>query len=384
MPSVVTARLAAWCGRTLTTLALAAAVVVLAAPPAGAHGVGGLQPSDYRTVLHGFSPPVPGLSAHMVNSGTKIELRNTSRVTVTVLGYAGEPYLRIGPGGVLENARSPAVFLNRSSIPTQTPPARFDAHAPPEWKRISTSPVARWHDHRSHWMGSGNPPAVDAHPGRPQVVIPNFSVPMRLLDGRAGKQDPAGGIVALRGDVVYAPGPSPFPWVAGALVVGALVVGLSRTAAWRWVLAAALAIVAGSETAHVVGAWTASTAPSVSRLGASGYSIAGIAVALAAAAMLARRDPWTAIPAVLVAGLFVAIAGGLTDITALSRSQIPTTLDPDVARALVVLALGVGTGLVVAAALRLRRPVPIGGPARGSRRGREIECHGAPPSRVAG
>jgi hypothetical protein len=58
----------------------------------------------------------------------------------------------------------------------------------------------------------------------------------------------------------------------------------------------------------------------------------------------------------LIAGLFVLVAGGLADVTTLTRSQLPSTLPDDVARLTVTVALGLGAGLVVAAATRLRPP----------------------------
>ena len=45
--------------------------------------------------------------------------------------------------GTWENARSPAVFLNRSRIPTkEAPHGQYDAKAAPEWRKISDAPVA--------------------------------------------------------------------------------------------------------------------------------------------------------------------------------------------------------------------------------------------------
>ncbi len=63
-------------------------------------------------------------------------------------------------------------------------------------------------------------------------------------------------------------------------------------------------------------------------------------------------------PAVLVAGLFVFVAGGLADFTTLTRSQVPTTLPDVIARLTVTIALGLGLGLVIAAGMRLRAPPP--------------------------
>ena len=78
---------------------------------------------------------------------------------------------------------------------------------------------------------------------------------------------------------------------------------------------------------------------------------------------LLRRGLHAAAPLVLVAGLFVALAGGLADVTVLTRSQLPTTLPYGVARAIVAVALGLGAGLTIVGALRLRPEPPLVGAA---------------------
>jgi hypothetical protein len=146
--------------------------------------------------------------------------------------------------------------------------------------------------------------------------------------------------------------------VLGALAVALFVVGLSRTRVWRWALAAALGVVLVSETAHVVGNWTATTASFATKIGASVYSIGGIALALVALVWLLIRPPSDAIPAVLFAGLVVAVAGGLADLGTLTHSQLPTEVPATVARLEVALALGLGVGLAASAAFRLRPSAP--------------------------
>jgi hypothetical protein len=331
--------------RLAAVAALALALVVPGATPAEAHGVGGLEPTNYETRVDGIAPPTNGLEAKVVDLD-QIELRNDTARTVTVIGYGREPYLRIGPDGVWENRRSPAVFLNRTRIPERAVPHGYDADARPEWRRVSDEPVAVWHDHRAHWMGSSDPPAVRDEPGRVHVVIPDWTIPLRY----EGKR------LEITGDALWVPGPSPWPWVLGAVGLAVLVALLCRTRLWVTVMELALLVLVVSEAVHVVGAWQASTASVGSRLLASIYSFGGIVVSGLAFVWLRRKDPWAATPAVLVAGLFVFVAGGLADITTLTRSQVPTTLPVGVSRLTVMIALGLGAGLVVAAAGRLRAP----------------------------
>ncbi|MGZ4688574.1 MAG: hypothetical protein ACXWAY_03030 [Acidimicrobiia bacterium] len=348
--------------RALTRATSAAGLVIVflvaTAAPAFAHGVGGLQPTNYETTVSGISPPMAGLHARAIDQGTSIELRNTSRHEVVVLGYQGEPYLRLGPSGTWQNARSPAVFLNRSKVPTHSAPhGRYDAKAAPEWKQISSKPVARWHDHRTHWMGTEDPPNVRRDPGVTHVVIRDWKIPLRS-DGRK---------LAVTGNAYWIPGPSPWPWIVGALGLAVAVVALCRTRAWVKVMQVSLAVLIVSETIHVAGAWQATTASIGSRALSSIYSIGGVIVCVLALVWVRRRDPWAATPAVLIAGLFVLVAGGLADVTALTRSQLPTSLPDGLARLTVTIALGVGGGLVIAAAARLRAPQSPARPAPASR-----------------
>lgn len=348
-------------GRAIARAAAAAGLslvfLVGTAGPADAHGIGGLEPTNYETTVTGIEPPVDGLHVRAIDLGASIELRNDTRNDVLVFGYRGEPYLRIGPRGTFENARSPAAFLNRSRIPTRdAPPDRYDAEAPPQWRKVSNAPVASWHDHRTHWMATQDPTTVRRDPGSVHVVIRDWSVPLRF-QGRT---------VNVTGDTRWVPGPSPWPWVIGAVVLAIMVVALARTRAWARVMQVTLGVLIVSETIHVVGAWPAANASAGSRALASIYSIGGIIVAVLALGWLRRGDPWTATPAVLVAGVFVFIAGGLADVTTLTRSQLPTTLPDAVARLTVTMALGLGLGLVIAAAVRLRPP-PAPRPTEGAK-----------------
>jgi hypothetical protein len=325
----------------------ALAAVVVSAQPAGAHGVGGIQPSNFETTVDGTTPRVHGLTVRPIDLGNELELSNDSGAEVVVLGYQGEPYLRVGPRGVFENRRSPATYLNRTRDGKTHVPADADPTAAPEWNRIGSGTVARWHDHRAHWMGTDDPPEVARAPDQ-RHLVDHWSFQMRR-----GSQD-----ITVTGDLLWVPGPSPWGWVLGALAVAALVVALSRTRVWQWVLVGALGVLVVSETAHVVGTWIATTAPFASKLGASVYSIGGIVLAVVALVWLLVRPPSNAIPAVLFAGLIIVVAGGLADLTMLTHSQLPTDVPAPIARIEVMLALGLGAGLAASAALRLRPPAP--------------------------
>lgn len=340
-------------GAVVVVLVLVVVILVTTAAPASAHGLGGLRPTNYETVRQSVTPPVAGLHLHVTDLGTKVELVNDTGRDVVVLGYDGEPYLRVGPKGVFENTRSPATYLNRSTTISSSPPKRADPKAAPVWRMVSSATTARWHDHRTHFMGTDDPPEVARDPGQRRVVD-NWQIPMRL----------GGAPVVARGEIIYVPPPSPWPWVLGAVMLAALAFVLSRARAWRTVLVGVLGVLTIAELLHVVGSWDASTAAFGTKLGESVYSLAGIALGLVGLGWIWHKGVESAVPLVLVATIFLFVAGGLADVTSLANSQVPSTFPAAVARLLVTLTLGLGAGLAMGAAFRLRPPTA---PARSAR-----------------
>jgi hypothetical protein len=111
-------------GRAVIVVTMAALLLAVGATPAAAHAVGGAQASNYQTRILSVQPVVPGLTVEVADAGARLRVRNHTGREVTVLGYAGEPYLRVGPAGVFENRRSPATYLNRARINPAPPPPR--------------------------------------------------------------------------------------------------------------------------------------------------------------------------------------------------------------------------------------------------------------------
>jgi hypothetical protein len=321
-------------------------VLVASADPADAHSLTGAQATNYQTRIFGLAPRYAGIEARVIDLGGRVELRNESAHEVTVLGYQNEPYLRIGPSGVLRNQRSPATFLNQTRTLPGPVPASYDATAAPSWVRIGAEPTARWHDHRTHWMATTAPPVVQRDPQHRHVVIPHWVVPLRI-DGHR---------VDLTGDVVWVPGPQPWPWLLLALALLTALVGASLTRLARAGVAVALVVAGGSAALLAAGAWRFSTGSVWARLGSTAYEVGAAFLTGVVVVALARRSRLYGVsPMLLLAGLFVAIGGGFANLTSLWRSQLPTVLPANVARLLIVVCAGLGTGLVVVAALHLGR-----------------------------
>jgi hypothetical protein len=329
-------------------LGVAATIVgllLLVATPAGAHGTSGPPASNFHTELIGLRPPTPGVTVGMGADGEQMVLRVSGPLHVTVLGYQDEPYLRVDARGVFENRSSPAVAMNRSRVPTGS--ASPTRPGPPRWVRISRQPVAQWHDHRVHWMGGVTPSTVQRDPNHAHVVE-RWTIPIRV-NARAA---------TARGTIRWVPAPAAWPWWVLAAALAVAVVLAARTGASRAVLMAAIAGMAVTETVHVWVSWPFSLGAMMARVGESLPSIAAVVVCLGALVWLARRNVWSAAPAVILAGLFVFVSGGLADLPTLSHAFVPSRLAPDLARAIVAVALGLGFGTALAGALRLRAPRP--------------------------
>jgi hypothetical protein len=335
-----------------TTLILAGSVVLATAAPAAAHSVSGVTSTNYRTRLLAVRPVMPGVTIKVIEAGSRLELTNRTSSEVVVLGYQGEPYLRVGPDGVFENQKSPATYLNVSRKGAPEPPPDADPAAAPEWRKTSAGQVARWHDHRAHFMGDRNPPAVRRDPGREHVVIPNWEVFLRHGDTE----------IVARGDLTWVPGPSPVPWVLLALGLAAAAVLVSLTRWWAWGVAFFVVVLVAVDVGHSIGIaleTAGSVGSQIARVFLVGfYSVLAWTAGIVAVVALARRRAEGLFAAAFTA-LVVLLFGGLADISNLSRSQLPFAWDADLARAAVAASLGLGAGITLASILGIRRHLPL-------------------------
>lgn len=326
--------------RLAALLAAVAGLVIVGAAPASAHA-GGPEPSDWRAVVDSMAPAMPGVDFRLVDLGEQVELANRSGVPVTVLGYDGEPYLRISPDGVEQNERSAATYLNRTrDSRSAVPDTALDPAAPPRWRRVSASPTWRWHDHRTHWMEAELPPSVLDGPGG-TVEVSRYQ-----LDFRYGEVP-----VAVTGRLLWVEPPAPWPWVAGAVVLlgaGIAVGGLRR---WRLAVGILLAALVAVDMAHTVAdRAVAGALPSIAGWALGGLTVAGLLRG-------ARWSPYT----LAMTGAVLAVVDGLGDVTVLAHSQLPGAGPAWLARLAATVAIGLGTGLLAAGwqVWRREHPLPV-------------------------
>jgi len=326
---------------------LVGALVV--ASPASAHNADVPPASDYRCEVTGISAPLPGLTVRTVSAGTQLELVNHTGRTIEVLGYSGEPYLRVQPDGVYQNANSPATYVNQSATGGPTPPASATAYAPPAWQKLSGTPAVVWHDHRAHWMLATKPPAVAADPGAPHRIS-EWSIPLR--DGVRQ--------FAVTGTLDWVPPPSPAVWWAGVLLLAGAVAGLGLlrpVPALRG--AAAVAVAAGlAALSYAVAAVVDSGPLTLSGalrvlVGTQPWPLLCGIAALAAGWYAARAKP-AADLALGLTGACLALYAGAANAAVFVHAVPPVALPGTVARLLVLVSLSAGAGLAAVAVLRMR------------------------------
>jgi hypothetical protein len=222
-------------------VALTVAVSILGAAPAAAH-VRAEDASNWRSTIAAV-PDIPDVEWAVYAGGLDIEVVNRSGVEITILGYEGEPYLRIGPGGVEVNRNSPATYLNADRYGDVAVPRRADASALPDWQRISDEPRVVWHDHRTHWMAP-DPPASVTQDRRESRLVQTWQIPI-LVDGRQS---------AVTGELWWIPHQATGWWLLATVLLTLAAVGIaSRLRGDRALLAGAVALggVASANAIHV-------------------------------------------------------------------------------------------------------------------------------------
>ena len=159
--------------------AVAAAALTLGAPAAAFAHQGN---PNYRSVITRVAPPAAGVRLSVLNYDDRLLLQNAGRADVMVLDYQQKPYIHAAADGtVAVNTNSEAYYLNEDRLGQAPVPKGLGPQ--PAWKVVSRNGRYDWHDHRIHWMGTGDPPQAEGQ-GRADED--------RRLDRPAARQRPGG------------------------------------------------------------------------------------------------------------------------------------------------------------------------------------------------
>ncbi len=160
--------------------------------PADAHeGTAGLD-----NVIDSVSPAMPGVSVQVVSTVVdEVVLDNPTPTVVTVLAFDGQPFLQIGPQGILANLSSPTWVASNTPGGITTQPSV----GPPRWAKVSGGHSWGWFDPRL--PPQDQPPPAGARPGVP-ITVASFTIPMQYgstpvsVRGHLQYQPPSGGLIA--------------------------------------------------------------------------------------------------------------------------------------------------------------------------------------------
>ena len=133
---------------------VAAAALTFGAPVVALADAGN---PNYRSSVNAVTPAGTGLKLSVLNFDDRLLLQNNTHKQVLVYDYESKPYIRADANGtVAVNTNSQAYYLNDDahghgvSVPK-------NLGTQPAWKVVSRDGRYDWHDHRIHWMGSGQP-----------------------------------------------------------------------------------------------------------------------------------------------------------------------------------------------------------------------------------
>jgi len=291
---------------------LLVAVIALVVPgTADAHFRSSRSAVDYRASV-ATSPPA--VRARIYRADLALGLTLVGAHRVVVLGYLGEPFLRLEPDGVFVNAVSPTAAGTKLAAP--------ERGRRPLWRLRSRRPTVTWHDARIRGGASS---------GRWRIPL--------AIDGRRAH---------LAGTVEHVSRPAYWPWLAiGALFVAATSFGLRRRQLLRPAAGVLGGLAAAATVLSAIGFALSSTASPGTWI--EGANEAAFAVVGAVILALGSND------ARALAGGFLGLLGlaaGLTKLPVLLHGIALSALPGGLARLAVAVAIAAGAaagtlGLVV-------------------------------------
>ncbi|HUF97676.1 MAG TPA: hypothetical protein VMM60_06060 [Ilumatobacter sp.] len=305
-------------------------------------------PTDYRTVVTSIQPATGAIAVTVEGGDAFIRLAVEPGHEVVVLGYGGEPYVRVRADGVVEeNLLSPATYYNEARYGGAVPSgitATGALEQPPEWKAVGDGGVWAWHDHRAHLMTAE--PLIGMQPGD---RLPPETIDL-LVDGEP---------VAVEVVTTLQASPSRWPAVVGLAIgigVVASLVFVSRLAIRQHAAPTVAVAVAAAAASVVVGgvqylSLSSQTDPAVT------WWLLPVMALLASAGAAAVRSA-------LVRGALVALGGlqllvwAVPRRSVLSRAVLPTDLPFWLDRTVTAAVLPGAAALLVVGLIEMFSPVP--------------------------
>jgi hypothetical protein len=295
----------------LLVLGALAALVIPAT--ADAHIRSGRTAVDYRADV---SAVPPGVTARVYPADLAIALTVAPGHRAVVLGYVGEPAIRVGNAGVEVNRSSPTA-AGTGLVKRQA----GQAAGAPSWELISSRPRIVWHDARLR----GVPPGVKRR---------HWTVPL-MVDGRQA---------SIGGELVRVPRPSVLPWlVLGGISAVVVAVVLARRRSLLRATTTALGLVAAAATVATAADFAFASSAGAGAWVEGANELVFVVVGLAFVI-------WGSSDARALAGGalgLLALAVGLSKLPALLHGIVLSSLPGQLSRAVVAVAISAGAAAAV-------------------------------------
>lgn len=311
------------------TAVLTVALALINPVPATAHVVGtGGSPSNYQTAVTAIRPALPGVAAAVGLGGQFVRITNQGAATIVILGYRGEPFLRLSPHLVEVNQLS-GTAAQTGLIPVAPAPGN---PAEPKWARSSDENSVAWTDARI------------APPAQSRAASESWKLPL-IVDGQQ---------VSVVGTRDRIPPPSPWPWIAVLILLSAAVAAIGWTRNWQRPMAAVVMAGILAFVLHVLGTGFAPQQNGPVFGWVSVGLVAGFALLVGVVcAVSALRGSESAPDRAVTAGGIVLILAA-ADISVLWNSQLPFPGPGVLDRGLTVISYAAAVGLIIAGARLVR------------------------------
>lgn len=330
-PGIDVRRLAHPLRAAVLTAALIALFALLNPIPAAAHIVGtGGSPTNYRTTVTAIQPAVPTVGVTVGLGGQWVRVTNQGAAEIVVLGYRGEPFLRLAQNRVQVNELS-GTAVETGLRPGVPGPANAAPTEPARWVPLNDGDNATWSDSRV------SPPAAQQASG-------SWELPL-IVDRQR---------VTAEGNRDLVPPPSPWPWVAILVLLTIAVAAIGWRRDWHRPMAAAVAVGILAFVAHVLGTGfiPQQSGPVFGWIGVGAISAFSLLIGAVTVVSTLRRSESAPDRLVTVAAMVLLLAA--TDLSVLWYSQLPFPGPAGLDRGLTVLAYASAVGVLIAG-LRLVR-----------------------------
>ena len=293
--------------------------------PAWAHIAGsGGSPSNYQATVTGIQPSAPTVGVTVGVGGQWVRVTNQGAAEILIVGYRGEPFLRLSGNRVEVNQLS-ATAAETGQIPGA--PASADPSAEPRWVQLRDGDSATWTDNR-----------IDPETQGDEQASGSWELPL-LVDDRQ---------VTVLGTWERVPPPSPWPWLVALGLLAAAIATIGWRRDWHRPMAAVIAGGILAFVLHLLGTGFAPQqgGPVFGWIGVG--AVAAFSMLIGAVALISTlRRSESAPDRVITVGIMVLLLAA-TDISVLWNSQLPFAGPAVLDRALTAITYATALGLLVA------------------------------------